>query len=266
MKAATIVLLAALRAGSAAADPPPFGPGESIALRITYAGVLAGRARLTVSAAARDDRPVLELAATAQSEGFFAWLFHFRVRDRTVAEWDPASGCSVRIEKALREGRAVRDQEVVFDPVGSATVHDPKIRETRFDVEPCSLDILSALFVTRQRGVTEDHPLDLPVFDNGRKFRMSVKLVGRERLDLPAPLGEKTPTIVVEPHLVEGTGLFVKEKDARLKIWLTDDARRIPVRMRSKVAIGAVSADIEAYTPPGGDEAEKARDQMPRGR
>src|SRR6266508_1983735 len=43
------------------------------------------------------------------------------------------------------------------------------------------------------------------------------------------------------------SGLFVKQ--GRLKIWLTDDARRIPVRMRSKVAIGSVSADLEAYTP-----------------
>jgi hypothetical protein len=49
----------------------------------------------------------------------------------------------------------------------------------------------------------------------------------------------------VEPQLVEGTGLFVKE--GRLRIWLTDDDRRIPVRMRSKVAIGSVSADLEAY-------------------
>jgi hypothetical protein len=55
------------------------------------------------------------------------------------------------------------------------------------------------------------------------------------------------PTVIVEPLLAEGTGLFVKE--GRLKIWLTDDERRIPVRMRSKVAIGSVSADLESYTP-----------------
>jgi hypothetical protein len=56
--------------------------------------------------------------------------------------------------------------------------------------------------------------------------------------------------VIVEPQLAEGTGLFVKEKNAKLRIWLTDDARRIPVRMRSKVAVGSVSADLEEYTPP----------------
>ena len=47
--------------------------------------------------------------------------------------------------------------------------------------------------------------------------------------------------------LLAGSGLFVKR--GRLKIWLTDDARRIPVRMRAKVAGGSVSADLESYDP-----------------
>jgi hypothetical protein len=93
--------------------------------------------------------------------------------------------------------------------------------------------------------------LELPVFDNGKRYLLGVRLLGREQVDLPAPLGARTPTLVVEPQLVEGTGLFVKERGARLKIWLTDDARRIPVRLRSKVAIGSVAADLESYVPGG---------------
>jgi len=128
-----------------------------------------------------------------------------------------------------------------------ALVTDPKLEDTRFPVGSCVLDVLSAFFVTRLRGVPEGGELTLPVFDNGKHYRLGVRFLGRERLDLPGPLGRKTATIVVEPLLLEGTGLFVKQ--GRLKIWLTDDARRIPVRMRSKVAIGSVSADVEAYTP-----------------
>ncbi len=35
-------------------------------------------------------------------------------------------------------------------------------------------------------------------------------------------------------------------------VWVTADARRIPVRVRSKVPVGSVSGDLESYTPPGG--------------
>lgn len=241
--AVALALMVAAPAGAATA----FGPGETISFRISYAHLLAGRARLTVTEAEADGRRALQFTATARSEGFFAWLFRFRVRDRTVAAWDPATRCSLRIEKTLREGKAVRDQEVVFDPAGFARVRDKKIAQTEFTIEPCSLDILSALFVTRLHALPPGGRLELPVFDNGKRFRLAVTVVERERIDLPAPFGKDTKVVVVEPRLVEGTGLFVKEKGARLKIWLTDDERRVPVRMRSKVAVGSVSADLEKY-------------------
>jgi hypothetical protein len=241
--------LAAALAAPLPQPPLPFGPGEGVTFRITYAHLLAGRAALRVEPVPEAGRGVLRFVAEAKSEGFFSWLLQFRVDDRTVATWDPAAGCSLRIEKHLREGRVVRDQVVAFEPGSeTAVVTDPKIKETRFDVGPCALDVLSAFFVTRARGVAEGESLSLPVFDNGRRYRLSVRLRGKERLDLPPPLGKDVPTLIVEPLLLEGTGLFVKA--GRLMIWLTDDARRIPVRLRSKVAIGSVSADLESYAAP----------------
>ena len=216
-------------------------------MRIGYGRIFGGRAHLAVERGA--GRSTLRFVATAKSEGFFAWLFRFRVDDRTVAEWDPASSCSLGIEKHMREGRARRDQKVSIDPVtGHTEVDDAKVKEKAFELQPCVLDVLSAFFVARVRGIAEAEPLRLPVFDNGKSYVLEVRFVGRERLDLPAPLGKNVATLVVEPMLAEGTGLFVKE--GRLKIWLTDDARRIPVRLRSKVAIGSVTAELESYVPP----------------
>lgn len=216
-------------------------------MRISYAHLLAGRASVSVLATPGGGAQ-LELVAEARSEGFFAWLFRFRVNDRTVARFDPASGCSLGIEKHLREGRAARDQLVRIDPEsGVAEVEDAKVPQKRFELAPCTLDVLSAFYVTRLRGVPEGGSLELPVFDNGKHYRLGVRFVGRERLDLPAPFGKKYPTLVIEPQLVEGTGLFVKQ--GRLRIWLSDDARRVPVRLRSRVAIGSVSAELEKYDP-----------------
>jgi hypothetical protein len=245
-----LALLLCAAPGALAADALPFAPGERIRMKLSYAGLRAGTATISVE----DDGAALRFVAEARSHGFFAWLFRFRVDDRTVAVWDPEAGCSLGITKRLREGRAQRDQVVVFRAgEGVAEVDDPKIPERRFEVDPCALDVLSALYVTRLRGVPEQGRLELPVFDNGRKYTLGVRHLGRERLHLPPPLGRRLPTVVVEPQLVEGTGLFVKK--GRLKIWLTDDAHRIPVRMRSKVAIGSVSADLEAYQPGASGEA-----------
>jgi hypothetical protein len=227
--------------------PLPFGPGERIVFKISYAHLRGGRA--TVSVEGEPASPVLRFIAEAKSEGFFAWLFRFKVEDRTVARFDPGNGCSLGIEKHLREGRAARDQVVVIDPAtGVATVQDKKVKQDRFELEPCILDVLSALYAARIKGIPEKEPLMLPVFDNGKRYVLRVRFLKRDRLDLPPPLGKDVPTVVVEPQLAEGSGLFVKE--GRLILWLTDDARRIPVRMKSRVAIGSVGADLEAYVPP----------------
>ena len=227
----------------------PFGPGERVAFRITYAHLLAGRATLAVLGPQREGGSVLRFLAEAHSQGFFAWLFRYYVDDRTVASWDSDCGCSLRIEKHLHEGDATREQAVEFEPtVGTARVADSKIPQTRFDVGTCALDVLSALFVARIRGVGEGREPTLSVFDNGKRYAMLVRWRGRERLDLPPPFGDGYPTVIVEPLLVEGSGLFAQK--GRLRVWLTDDARRVPVRMRSQVAIGSVSADLEQYEPP----------------
>lgn len=237
-------LLAILLAAPPSAAVLPFGPGERLTMRIGYGSILGGRAQLAVE---RGEGSLLRFVATAKSEGFFAWLLRFHVDDRTVALWDPDSSCSLGIEKHLREGRAVRDQRVIIEPLtGSALVDDAKVKQKAFALPPCVLDVLSAFFVVRVRGIAEAEPLRLPVFDNGKSYVLEVRFLGRERLDLPPPLGKNVATLVVEPLLAEGTGLFVKE--GRLKIWLTDDARRIPVRLKSKVGIGSVTAELESYS------------------
>lgn len=239
----------AVLAGPASA-PLPFAPGERLEMELRYATLLAGRARLRIDRGLEGDRPVLRFVLEAHSEGSFARLLNYRVRDRTRATWVPESGCSLGIEKQLREGRATRDQVVRIDPeAGTARVEDAKIEQEHFEIGPCTLDVLSALFVTRLRGVPEEDSLRLPVFDNGERYVLEVRHLGRETLDLPEPFGPGTPTVVVEPVLAEGTGLFVKE--GRLKVWLTDDARRVPVRMASKVPIGSVIAEVVAYSPGG---------------
>ena len=55
----------------------------------------------------------------------------------------------------------------------------------------------------------------------------------------------KFKCIVVEPQF-RGAGIFVsKGKD--LKVWLTDDEYKMPVKMTVEVFIGSVSAELLDY-------------------
>jgi hypothetical protein len=245
--AASLALAAAVPAARA---DLPFGPGERIGMRITWARLLAGRAVLSVESGSNGGGRAFEYVLEARSEGFFAWLTRFQVDDRTVALWDPGRGCSLGIQKRLREGRHARTQRVVIEPdTGIAHVEDPRLPQKVYRLEACVQDILSAFFVARARGWAADGALpEVNTFDNGRSFALRFRPARGEALDLPAPLGRGVPTRVFEVMLVPETGVF--EQQGRLFLWVTDDHRRIPVRLRAKAPVGWVSADLESYRPP----------------
>ena len=70
-----------------------------------------------------------------------------------------------------------------------------------------------------------------------------MKVLGREVVETPAG---KFKCVVIEPKLKAG-GIF--KNKGRLVIWLTDDERRMPVLMKSKVAIGSISATLVEAKP-----------------
>ena len=68
---------------------------------------------------------------------------------------------------------------------------------------------------------------------------MEVRVIGRQKIKVPAG---RFDCVVVEPILKAG-GIF--KNKGRLVIWLTDDDRRMPVLMRSKVLIGSISVVLQ---------------------
>ncbi len=48
--------------------------------------------------------------------------------------------------------------------------------------------------------------------------------------------------VVVDP-ILRATGLF--KSKGRLLVWLTDDERKLPVQMKSKIFIGYITAELK---------------------
>ncbi|MCQ2411141.1 MAG: DUF3108 domain-containing protein, partial [Elusimicrobiaceae bacterium] len=69
-----------------------------------------------------------------------------------------------------------------------------------------------------------------------------VKVTGRQTVKTAAG---RFSCLVVEPQF-RGEGIFVS-KGKNLKVWLTDDAYKMPVKMKTEVFIGSVSAELLEY-------------------
>jgi hypothetical protein len=75
---------------------------------------------------------------------------------------------------------------------------------------------------------------------------VTIEVVKRESMELPD--GAKVPCLVLHPT-IDTKGLFSKRSETR--IWLTDDARRLPVQIRTKFPFGTITLRLKEMVLPG---------------
>ena len=99
-------------------------------------------------------------------------------------------------------------------------------------------DPLSLVFHLRDLPLQPGTVERFTVFADGKVYTLEAKVTKRESLSTPAG---NFNTVAVEPKMLAG-GLFREEGD--LTIWYTDDARHIPVRIKSDLKVGSIVATL----------------------
>ena len=100
--------------------------------------------------------------------------------------------------------------------------------------------------------LSASHPLEVgQKYTYARYFRkeknpVTIEVLKRESMDLPD--GSKVKCLVLHP-VIDTKGLFSKRSDTR--IWLTDDARRLPVQIRTKFPFGTITLRLKDMVLPG---------------
>ena len=138
----------------------------------------------------------------------------------------------------LREGRHRKERKVTYDKVAEKVILNNITKQEikEFDFRGELHNPLSALYRIRSIEVKEGEPAHVSVFDNGKSYVLEVKVLRKETIRVPAGTFD---TVVIKPAL-KSDGIFSRKGD--VYIWLTDDDRKIPVMMKSKIAIGSVAA------------------------
>ncbi len=221
------------------AVPHPFGPGESLRFSVQYGFIHAGTAWLEVPEARQwKGHEILQLVARAESNAFFSRFY--KVRERIESYWDRHGLYSRRYCEDRREGKYRAKNDIVFDTERNEAIYSDG---RTFPVPPRVQDALSAFYYTRTQALPVGGSIVFHYHNSRKSLPLQVKILGREHVQTPA--GE-FDCVVVEPVLKAG-GIF--KNSGRLLIWLTDDQRRMPVLMKSKVAIGSISVVLQDAKP-----------------
>jgi hypothetical protein len=216
-----------------------FGVGEKLVFDVNYGMVTAGEAFMTV---ARTDsmfgRKAYRIEFGVNSLPSFSWIY--KVEDRYLTFIDVEAIAPLRFEQHIREGGYSRDFTADFDQMR----HVARTSEGEYPIPPYVHDILSAFYFARVIDYSKfavNDTIGLHNFYKDKSHELVVKFLGRQELEVEAGTFR---TIVVEPLVKEG-GLFKSE--GRIVIWLTDDDRKVPVRVNTKVVIGSIDVELREY-------------------
>jgi hypothetical protein len=100
-------------------------------------------------------------------------------------------------------------------------------------------DLISCLYYVRnQLPMTPGASLMLNVYHDKKNRQIEVRVENVETLEGSWGRAETAQVLVIMPF----KGLFINK--GNIRVWFTTDERRIPVRMKAKVIIGAIVADL----------------------
>lgn len=215
---------------------PPF-LGEKLRFRMSVLGTEGGELTLTAKETELGGRPAWKFEMSAISGEFLSKLF--LVRDYLASWVDPRTFRTLRFEKHTVEGKRVRDDLIEFDYERKIAYRDGKPTP----IEEDTLDSLSSVYYIRMLDLDPGQTVQLSVVSK-RMFPLSVVVVGRETVKTEAGTFR---TIRVEPRS-PNEGLIGKGKN--LTLWLTDDERKMPVQLKSKLKVGTLLGKLRAIEKP----------------
>lgn len=216
-----------------------FSVGEKLTFDVKYGFITAGVAIMEIPKIRRiAKRETYHITFNVNTVSSFDPFF--KVRDRYETYMDVKGLFPWRFEQHIREGNYSKDFSAFFDQ----RKNKAKTKKGTYDIPDDVSDIVSAFYLTRTfryDTLKVGESVYLENFFKDKIYPLKVVYRGKETIEVEAGTFD---CIVVEPLVVEG-GLFKSE--GSIIIWLTDDDVKMPVKVKSKVVIGSINAELTSY-------------------
>lgn len=217
-----------------------FSVGERLVYDVGYSFITAGEAVFSIPGMENfHGKECYQVLFTVESTPTFS--FFYTVEDRYETLLDKKGIFPWRFTQHVREGKYKYDFAAEFDQLNNVAI----TKDGRYPIPPYVHDVVSAMFYVRTLDFSKSRPgekLYLSNFYKDTTYQLAVKFLGYQQISVDAGTFD---CVLVEPLIKEG-GLFKSE--GRIIIWLTNDDRKIPVKVSTKVIIGSIDSELREYS------------------
>ncbi len=179
-------------------------------------------------------------------------IFSTKVRDHCGTYVDTTTMLPHRSYRYIEEGRYRKNEIVDFDRKNKVAIVSKLDKQTKalrekktYPIDPSMQDIVSGYYYLRTlefKNRKAGEVIKIKGFFNEEEYNLEMIFEGRE--SLKTNIGD-IQTLVFSPILPKNK-LFDGEKP--IKIWLSDDLNKIPLKIKAKMFVGSIDIDIKSAT------------------
>ena len=240
------LLLFILPAVALAAPFTAFRDGETFTYRVGFAIFgRAGEIVMTAHEEKKDGIDLVRVTTDTSSRGFVRGVYAFD--NKAEVTIDKASGRMLRVKESGTEPKRATDTETVFDYTKRIATYTDRVRTDRSAEVPIPegdpMDLISALVQTRDWNLKPGEKRAVVVQFGADFYPLTIRAEGYE--EVHTPLGNYN-TLVLVPYMEKDPkGLF--KKGGQIKVWISQDNAKLPVKMQLKLNFGTATLLLSEY-------------------
>ena len=234
-----IALLAWLGAVSARASLPE--QPRLLEYRVAWNGIPAAAARVKITPAELSGHAGLVVEATARTNAFVDLFWSFRGTARATFLVDGLTPLHFVYDRQMNGAPYLTWIDFDAQRARSVYLRGERRRDLELD-DGHPIDPITAVFRARLSGARPGDELRYDVWTGEERYRVQLEIKDAEPITVPA--GRFSALQVVPEIWKVGSQPELDTRLRRATIWVSDDAQRTLLRIRSEIFIGAVTLDL----------------------
>lgn len=223
--------------------------GEEFVYSVRWAVLpSAGQIRIAAAPHPAEGAARLNITTNTETRGLAKSLMAFQARSESIYEVDSGRLVSLRESSVARAKRV--DYAVQFDYDQRRALFlgqeagTPRVLELP-EGEPA--DLITTLLKTRLWDLQVGDTRDVLVSYRDDFYLLTVHATRLERVKTPLGVFE---AVVVEPRMEKTPPKGMFKRGANVKVWVSRDSARLPVRFQVEFKVGTGVATLVKYSPP----------------
>ncbi len=209
-------------------------------MQIYFGPVNAGLVDAKLERILHEGKYLYHATALARTTGLADKLY--KVRDVYEGYFDSISLLPVKSIRDISEGRYKKYNEVTYDHKNRKAF---SLKSGEHEVPANIMDMATTFYYIRNINfdtMSHGQIIDINTFFDDEIFPFDMRYYGREELKTR---GGTFNCIKLVPFVEPGR-IFESEDD--MTVWISDDANRVPVRVRFNLIVGSIKCDLIEYS------------------